>query len=447
MAERPLDLVVRDRAQTGMKITHLNNSFLMIEGGGTKLLCDPWAGTANEGGWRSFPEFDPEVLYAFMVDCDAVYISHLHADHFDPALLRAAGLVDKPFIIKDFQNKTLLKRIKALGVETVIEVPALHVTIFKNLQFAIVPQMTSNNAALDDEIDYDLDTSIIVHADGQTFFNQVDNPLSLANYTAVKAFITATFGDLDCVCLATGAASPYPQSFIACDRDAEQAAVITRSLDKFSAIIDILQPRTYFPAGGTYIIPGRFAPLNRWIAQPDFATLKSTLNDRAQAFALEGGQTLNLDRLSISPALSPGQVDRDTAVRTHAADTYTHDSFDDSGISDRELDDLFARAYANYSRKMTEDKVTIAQSVAFVLYDRLSVDDKGHISSVPCGGYRFADHVVPGMDMIFHLDRRLFVKGLTRAANWNQLLSLALFERRPNAFHPTVEFSLNYLTS
>ncbi|ESQ77013.1 MBL fold metallo-hydrolase [Asticcacaulis sp. YBE204] len=429
-----------------MNITHLNNSFLKIEGGGTKLLCDPWAGTANEGGWRSFPEFDPETLYAFMADCDAVYISHLHADHFDPTLLKAASLTGKPFIIKDFNNKTLLKRIKALGVETVIEVPALQATAFKNLQFAIVPQMTSNNAALDDEIDYDLDTSIVIHADGETFFNQVDNPLSLDNYKALKTFISKTFGDLDCVCLATGAASPYPQSFIACDRDAEQTAVIARSLDKFSAIIDILQPRAYFPAGGTYIIPGRFAPLNRWIAQPDFETLQSTLNGRTKAFTIEGGQTLDLTTLGVTFDLPPAQPDRTAAVHDHMTDAYAHDSFDDIGIRDTELDTLFTRAYANYSRKMRDDSVTIAQSVAFTLYDNLEVDADGNISSTPCARYSFTDHVVPGMEMIFHLDRKLFIKGLTRAANWNQLLSLALFERRPNVFHPTVEFSLNYLT-
>lgn len=428
-----------------MKITHLNNSFMMIEAGGTRLLCDPWAGVANEGGWHSFPEYDPDALYAFMRTADAVYISHIHADHFDPALLRASGVLDKPFIIKDFISKTLKNRLLRLGAARVIELAGQTRFDFNGLSLSIVPQMTSNSGGLEDQIDYDLDTSIIVHGDGLTLFNQVDNPLSLDNYRTVRDYIDHTYGTLDVACLMTGAASGYPQHFVNLDRPSEQAAVIARSLDKFSSIIDVLQPRVYIPAGGTYILPGRFAPLNRWVAQPDFQALRQRLKERAQAFDIEGGFCLNLSDLTLSQPLSPLPRSKAEAVTAHASDTYPHDDFDDSDVDADALDALFAEAYARYSAGMSQGGVVIGQTVTFILHERLSVDADGLPSDDIIGRFTLRDHRAEGHALDIHLDRKLFIKGLSGRSNWNQLLSLALFERTPNLHMPTVDFSLNYL--
>ncbi|MBV9510750.1 MAG: hypothetical protein JO303_10760, partial [Caulobacteraceae bacterium] len=47
-----------------MDITHISNSFLIVESASAKLVCDPWVGRANHGGWRSCPEFDANDLVA-----------------------------------------------------------------------------------------------------------------------------------------------------------------------------------------------------------------------------------------------------------------------------------------------------------------------------------------------------------------------------------------------
>ena len=38
-----------------MKITHFNNSFIGVQANTTMLVCDPWVGTSNYGGWLSYP--------------------------------------------------------------------------------------------------------------------------------------------------------------------------------------------------------------------------------------------------------------------------------------------------------------------------------------------------------------------------------------------------------
>ncbi|MFT4091228.1 MAG: MBL fold metallo-hydrolase [Asticcacaulis sp.] len=429
-----------------MRITHISNSFLKIESTHTRLLCDPWVGLTRGGGWHSFPEYPSEALRAYAADCDAIYISHLHSDHFDPDFLHAAGLMGKTFIIKHFENQTLCRRLQNLGASRIIQCPSMRVVAFQDLKLSVIPQMTSNSSGLEDQIDYDLDTSIVVQADGKTLFNQVDNPLSFDDYTRLKAFIDTHFGPLDIACLATGAASAYPQNFVGIDRAAEARRIIDRSLERFSRIIDILKPAHFFPAGGSYIIPGRYADLNALIAQPDNTELKAALANRAEFYHLEGEDGLDLKTLSrFTPVIAALQKNKPLSAESHRHDPYPFDDLDDSQTDDDTLSQWFEAAYDAYSQSMDEAGVTIGQRVAFEVYDHLTFDDQNRITSPSRARYELSRHGPEDHRQTFHLDRRLFISCLTRRINWNEGLPLCLFERHPNQFMPTVDFSLNYL--
>jgi len=128
--------------------------------------------------------------------------------------------------------------------------------------------MTSNSSDLEDEVNYDLDTSIVVNDQDVTFFNQVDNPLTRADCTIVNDFIVKEFGSLTVAALMCGAAGEYPQAFINLDRDAEKATTISSSLGRLRDKLETLKPALYFPAGGTYFIPGKLSGLFKYVAQP-----------------------------------------------------------------------------------------------------------------------------------------------------------------------------------
>ena len=55
--------------------------------------------------------------------------------------------------------------------------------------------MSSNVSGLPDQINYDMDTSIVIQSNHskEVFFNGVDNPLTVNNYKKVKNFITKYF--------------------------------------------------------------------------------------------------------------------------------------------------------------------------------------------------------------------------------------------------------------
>ena len=102
-------------------------------------------------------------------------------------------------------------------------------------------------------------------------------------------------GNIDIACIAVGAAAEYPQCFPDIDRQYEKNRIIDSSLNTFSDQLNILENKCFFPAGGTYIIPGKFSSLNDYVAQPSFDQLKSAVdksNSCRRIFDLEGGNSI-----------------------------------------------------------------------------------------------------------------------------------------------------------
>jgi L-ascorbate metabolism protein UlaG (beta-lactamase superfamily) len=290
-----------------VKITHFNNSFISLESDGQSLVCDPWMGKANTGGWQSFPEFKKEDIKEALSKAQWVYISHLHDDHFHPQTLYDLGLLRKKFIIKRFNNPRLYERLKGLGIDEIQEIDPFECQRFGPFNLAVIPQFTSNSSGYADSVNYDLDTSIVFKCDEIVFFNAVDNPLSATDLQIVKTRVTEKFGKIDVACFKTGAASEYPHLFLGIDRYAEKQKVINHSLNKLVDSLSIIDPKYYFPAGGTYLIPGIFGVLNDYIAQPSFVEIVGYLRKYGSdvtPFNLEGGHSIEFEVNETGPTVS-----------------------------------------------------------------------------------------------------------------------------------------------
>ena len=69
-----------------MKITFLGHAGLHVETRHGSILCDPWFNPAYFGSWFVFPD-NSGLDWDALGDCDYLYVSHLHKDHFDPEWL------------------------------------------------------------------------------------------------------------------------------------------------------------------------------------------------------------------------------------------------------------------------------------------------------------------------------------------------------------------------
>ena len=440
-----------------MLITHFSNSFIVVESNGLKVCCDPWVGKANYGGWHSYPEYNRIELCKFLEDVDLVYISHLHEDHFDLKFLIDSGLIHKKFIIKSFELKILLNRIKGLGVLEVIELKEFEIFNYEHLNVIILPQMASNSSDLDDDVHFDLDTSIIINDGETTFFNQVDNPFSTADYKEIKDWINENFGVLNVAALMAGAASEYPQAFFNIDRDAAKKHVIDQSLIRLKEKLRILNPECYFPAGGTYFIPGKFHILNKYIAQPSLLDIKELIkkeNIQTTPFFIEGARQLEVTPgsyavLSSQPVF-PVSVSMVESIEEHRFDKYEYEFEGNLAVPELEiLRAIFNQAQKNWASTVDTRDIEISQSIQFVLYEDLLVDNQGKpdTASRIITFFELNNNALSNNGkLIIHMDIRSFFLCLIRKKVWNGTLgSLCLFDRVPNVFYPSVTFSLNYL--
>lgn len=84
---------------------------------GIEIVSDPWfSGPAHLNSWHAFPEWTAEEVERIRKRIDSathIYLSHDHADHFDPQFLRT--LSHKTILVGDFQNERFRKELRNLS--------------------------------------------------------------------------------------------------------------------------------------------------------------------------------------------------------------------------------------------------------------------------------------------------------------------------------------------
>jgi len=449
-----------------MQITHFCNSCLSINAGETRLMCDPWIGPADTNAWLSYPFLAEGKDIVSRLDPNFIYISHLHPDHHDPKTLDHVAK-DTAIIIKTFPDHRLFNKLEAQGFTNIIELDAWSpLTLGNDLEIAIVPATSMVNKAIEGTIHYDIDTSLLVRClkSDQVFYNNVDNPTGLPALNEVREFSQKTWGRIvDIACLPVGAASEYPHCFVNIDREAAAKRIIDISLKELPARIAALGCHTFFAAGGTYVIRGKFAALNQYIGQPTFAELHDFLIPQQKAglalFSLEGGKGVIFDAdKAIWQSFETGfekSTDKPAYARASMPMDYDYGRACRSGFlgADEAIKRMRAAlegALGNYTSIMDRIDLVQAWTTELYLYKDLTLDEDGNIEA----DQRPIDHVTlpckkapPKQTLTFHMDMDLFIDLLEGRGNWNGALSgtYIIYERDPDVFIPDAPFSLNFL--
>jgi UDP-MurNAc hydroxylase len=105
-----------------MQITCLGHAGLYIETRYGTILCDPWRNPAYFGSWFVFPD-NSGLDWDLCGKADYLYVSHLHQDHFDPALLREHVSRDAIVLLPDFPVPDLRHELQRLGFTRFIVLP------------------------------------------------------------------------------------------------------------------------------------------------------------------------------------------------------------------------------------------------------------------------------------------------------------------------------------
>ncbi len=102
-----------------LKFEILSHAGLAISEGGTTLVCDPWL--AGSTYWRSWWNFPPVVPGLFSrLSPDAIYLTHIHWDHFQGVSLRRFPL-DTKIIIPRAPGPRMFQDLRDMGFTNIVE--------------------------------------------------------------------------------------------------------------------------------------------------------------------------------------------------------------------------------------------------------------------------------------------------------------------------------------
>jgi UDP-MurNAc hydroxylase len=103
-----------------VQVTSLGHAGFRIETQAGSILCDPWVNPAYFASWFPFPD-NSGLDWDSMGNCDYLYVSHLHKDHFDAKLLAEHVNKDAVVLLPDYPVPDLKDALQRMGFHRFFE--------------------------------------------------------------------------------------------------------------------------------------------------------------------------------------------------------------------------------------------------------------------------------------------------------------------------------------
>ena len=403
---------------------------------GTRVLCDPWiANGVFEGSWYHYPPLSttPEDV----LNVDAVYVSHLHPDHFDERFFNFDKTI--PIIALEHGHNFLRKKLLELGYNNLVLIKDGETVAFKEFTITLFAPFTRNNFH-EAEVGNLIDSAMVIECGGVKAFNANDNTPTPESCVELQQ----RFGTIDLAMINYNAAGPYPASFANLS-DAEKRSEHDRILDRNIAymhnLVETLAPRMVLPFAGAYILGGQLSRLNEYLGTTTWDVCANKLNDigltSTETIRLREHDVLNIETGESNPEYQPLSSEHlQQYIKQVSGDIYPYesDSIPDSAqiIADLEtasdrMRQRMARAGISSDRTVTID----VDGSAIQIHPTFSTDtDLNATPRLACS-----------------LDPRLLRRILDRVSHWNnaEIGCHVEFNRVPNEYQPDLHTALQFL--
>jgi UDP-MurNAc hydroxylase len=426
-----------------MRITQITNACAILESGGTRLLCDPWLSDgAFEGSWFHFPpvKHRPRDLGRI----DAVYISHIHPDHFDPATL-AQFPRDLLILVLKGPGDFLGKALERQGFTNVVALADRQVHQVGALRCQVLPPFCGHNF-FDSSVGNLIDTALLVDDGRFRVMNANDNVPD----AAAAARIREEFGPLSVMMVQYCAAGPFPscfQNYSPEERREKHLWVKRRYLDLFVDIARAVRPDYMMPFAGDFVIAG-----SQWHKNEVLGT--STVDEAAsyvhqqlpeqKMILLNEGLTFDLARGEIvNGQYRPFDVpERDRYIREELS-RVVYPYQEDPPVTDWAFfDEALPRARANVWKWQ--------QRLGFVpdlnIYVRIGDREFAFNFNGPECSFTAPNAGRREPYVLYQMDPRLLKRILERRAHWNNAEGGCHVDyiRRPDIYHPDMHTLLSF---
>ena len=403
---------------------------------GTRVLCDPWiANGVFEGSWYHYPPLSttPEDV----LNVDAVYVSHLHPDHFDERFFNFDKTI--PIIALEHGHNFLRKKLLELGYNNLVLIKDGETVAFKEFTITLFAPFTRNNFH-EAEVGNLIDSAMVIECSGMKAFNANDNTPTPETCTSLKQ----RFGTIDLAMINYNAAGPYPGSFANLsdsEKRSEHDRILDRNIAYMHNLVETLAPRMVLPFAGAYILGGHLSRLNDYLGTTTWDVCAQKLNEiglsTTKVVRLREHDVLNIESGESSPEyvpLSPEHLKQYT--QQVSGDKYPH-----------ELDNMPNSAQIIADLETASDRMRQRMARAGISSDRtvtIDVDSKP-IQIHPTFSTNTDLNATPRLAC--SLDPRLLRRILDRVSHWNnaEIGCHVEFNRVPNEYQPDLHTALQFL--
>lgn len=446
-----------------MKIEYITNaSFFFTFSDGVTILTDPWYQDGIYHGLLfNYPPIEKSQLKKYQgLTPDYIYISHIHADHFDPYTL--ANYSHKtPILIGKFPNPALRLALSQQGFSNVIEYEFDQLNPLGKHEICVFGEFSSSSDDLKNDTHIPVDSSLYLKdANGHDVFFAVDNPMQERN----AEYINDRFKDLDCAILSYSGASIYP--FVFKNYSTEEKNVRVKNLrdsrvKKFCQIAKIINAKKNIPAAGSMVIGGVGAHYSAYLHQATPKQIETIwLNNKLpkdKLNLLATGDTFDLatNKTQHSPlAIGRHFTEND---RINYANSIASFPCNLDDISWPENLNLPWRSFIFKARaKMWEQQKLLAAYPEIYVYFIIKSSDKltfknidRLIVKISMTDYKveFPDEL-PSADVVkrieFYMNNQLMLALLLNSTYWNVAEYHMEIARYPDNFDPTLRSLLSF---
>ncbi|MGV9481301.1 Rieske 2Fe-2S domain-containing protein [Gordonia aichiensis] len=228
-----------------MQITSIGHAGFHIQTNAGSILCDPWTNPTYFASWVPFPD-NSELDWKALGQCDYLYVSHLHLDHFDERNLRENVSKDATVLLPDYPVPDLKRELEKLGFTKFVETTDSVKTTVSGPKGDLDVMIIALRAPADGPIG---DSGLVVSDGETTAFNMNDaRPIDLD-------VIADQFGHVDVHMLQYSGAIWYPMVYDIPKRSKANFAAQKRQrgMDRARSYIE--------QVGATWVIPSAGPPM------------------------------------------------------------------------------------------------------------------------------------------------------------------------------------------
>lgn len=245
-----------------MKIEYIDNACCVYERDNFRLLADPWlTNGAFEGSW--YHQVGAVRPHADLFTVDALYISHLHPDHYDPETLKKFRK-DIPVVVLDHGANFLHRKLEELGFNNLVKVrdgARAVVGPFLITMYAPFVKHPFEESVLGNL----LDSAIVIDDGVHVVLNANDNT---PDENAARS-LREEHGPFDLAQLKYALAGPYPSCFLDIphfEKLQEKERLLKRLKEKMDSVAMFLDADAVQSFAGSYCLAGTLARKNEYLA-------------------------------------------------------------------------------------------------------------------------------------------------------------------------------------